>query len=548
LLGCWVPGFLACWVAGLLANWVPGLLFLKLCPYEGRFRIFTPLLHAMELFEQFPVYLTNSLSGQKEKFEPINPGHVGMYVCGPTVYNYVHLGNVRTFLTFDTISRYFRYLGYKVRYVRNITDVGHLESDADDGEDKIAKKARLEQLEPMEIVQHYTDDFHDVLTKFNLLPPSIEPSATGHIVEQIEITRKLIDKGLAYEVNGSVYFDVSKYNQDNNYGILSGRVLEELMDSGRKLDSQDEKRNKVDFALWKKASSSHIMRWPSPWGEGFPGWHIECTVMSTKYLGETFDIHGGGMDLKFPHHECEIAQAVGATGKQPVHYWVHSNMLTVNGQKMSKSLGNSFLPSELFSGNHPLLERGYSPMTVRFFMLQSHYSSTLDFSNDALTAAEKGFRKLQNALTLIKKMEYPGARNFNSELTAALRALTDSLYTQMSDDFNTAKTLAVLFDMSSRINDFQSGNFSPGEVDTDTFHKFKGEYVGFMESVLGLAEEETQNMDLLNGVIEVLIEMRKKARTDRNYALSDKIRDDLKRIGIQLKDGKNGEITYSVEG
>jgi cysteinyl-tRNA synthetase len=501
----------------------------------------------MKLLEQFPVYLTNSLSGKKEPFKEINPGQVGMYVCGPTVYNYVHLGNVRTFLTFDTISRYFRYLGYKVRYVRNITDVGHLESDADEGEDKIAKKARLEQLEPMEIVKHYSDDFHDVLAKFNILPPSIEPSATGHIVEQIEITKRLINKGLAYDVNGSVYFDVTRYNEKHNYGILSGRVIEDLMESGRKLDSQDEKRNKVDFALWKKASTGHIMRWPSPWGDGFPGWHIECTVMSTKYLGETFDIHGGGMDLKFPHHECEIAQAVGANGKQPVNYWIHSNMLTVNGQKMSKSLGNSFLPEELFSGNHPLLEKGYSPMTVRFFMLQSHYSSTLDFSNDALNAAEKGFRKLQNALTLVKKLEHKESIKPNAELTDALNTLTKSLYQQMSDDFNTAKTLAVLFDMSSRINDFQSGNYAVSDVDAETFDGFKSSYIGFMEEVLGLKEEEAQNTQLLNGVIEVLIEMRKKARTDRNYALSDKIRDDLKRIGIQLKDGKNGEITYSVE-
>ena len=298
----------------------------------------------MKLFEKYPVQLTNSLSGKKEELKPVNPGTVGMYVCGPTVYNDVHLGNVRTFMSFDVISRYLKFLGYKVRYVRNITDVGHLENDADEGEDKIAKKARLEQLEPMEVVKYYTEGFHTVMRQFNILPPSIEPSATGHIVEQIEIVKKLIDNGMAYEVNGSVYFDVPRYNQKNHYGILSGRVLEELMESGRKLDSQDEKRNKVDFALWKKASAYHIMRWPSPWGEGFPGWHIECTVMSTKYLGETFDIHGGGMDLKFPHHECEIAQSMGANGKTPVNYWIHSNMLTVNGQKMSKSLGNSFLP------------------------------------------------------------------------------------------------------------------------------------------------------------------------------------------------------------
>ncbi|MFN7373005.1 MAG: cysteine--tRNA ligase, partial [Cyclobacteriaceae bacterium] len=317
----------------------------------------------MTLYEKYPLTIINSLSGKKERFEPLTPGFVGMYVCGPTVYNFVHLGNARTFLTFDTVSRYLRFLGYRVRYVRNITDVGHLESDADEGEDKIAKKARLEQLEPMEIVKRYTEDFHNVMRVFNILPPSIEPTATGHIVEQIRITQELINKGLAYDVNGSVYFDVKKYNatHNNSYGILSGRNIEELMESGRDLDSQEEKRDRRDFALWKKAAPQHIMRWPSPWGEGFPGWHIECTVMSTKYLGETFDIHGGGMDLKFPHHECEIAQATGANGKPPVRYWIHSNMLTVNGQKMSKSLGNSFLPSELFTGSHKLLDKGYSP-------------------------------------------------------------------------------------------------------------------------------------------------------------------------------------------
>jgi cysteinyl-tRNA synthetase len=501
----------------------------------------------MALYNDYPLFLTNSLSGKKELFSSIHPGYVGMYVCGPTVYNYVHLGNVRTFLTFDIIARYLRYLGYKVRYVRNITDVGHLENDNDDGEDKIAKKARLEQLEPMEIVKHYTDDFHQVLTQCNITAPSIEPSATGHIVEQLNIIQKLVDSGFAYEVNGSVYFDVTKYNKDYNYGELSGRVIEELIDSGRKLDSQDEKRNKIDFALWKKASPAHIMRWPSPWGEGFPGWHIECTVMSTKYLGETFDIHGGGMDLKFPHHECEIAQAVAANGKQPVKYWVHSNMLTVNGQKMSKSLGNSFLPSELFSGNHPLLEKGYSPMTVRFFMLQSHYSSTLDFSNEALNAAEKGFRKLSNALSILKKLEYPGPENVNKDLNEELKLSTKNLFLEMGDDFNTAKTLAILFEMSARINDFKSGNIPLSSVEEMIFIDFKKSFIGFMEDVLGLKEEEIHHHDLLNGVIDVLIELRKKARIDRNFALSDKIRDDLKRVGVQLKDGKNGEITFSID-
>lgn len=500
------------------------------------------------LYDQYPVRLTNSLSGEKELFKSINPGHVGIYVCGPTVYNNVHLGNARTFLTFDVVVRYLRFLGYKVRYVRNITDVGHLESDADEGEDKISKKARLEQLEPMEIVQQYTEDFHEVMRQFNILPPSIEPSATQHIVEQIQITKKLIEKGLAYEVNGSVYFDVAKYNKDHHYGILSGRNIEELMESGRKLDSQDEKRNKIDFALWKKASPAHIMRWPSPWGDGFPGWHIECTVMSTKYLGETFDIHGGGLDLKFPHHECEIAQAVGATDKKPVHYWMHSNMLTVNGQKMSKSLGNSFLPKELFSGNHKLLQKGFSAMTVRFFMLQSHYSSTLDFSNEALLAAEKGYKKLNNALGHIKEFTHPGKNDeINNDLEKELNRLANECYLNMSDDFNTAKTLAVLFEMASRINDIKSGNIKLNSLSTETFNTLKNTYTGIMEDVLGLREEEDHDGELLDGVIHVLIDLRKKARQDRNFALSDKIRDDLKALGVQLMDGKDGDMDYAVE-
>lgn len=501
----------------------------------------------MNLFDQYPVSLTNSLTGNKEVFQSLNPGFIGMYVCGPTVYNDVHLGNVRTFLTFDIVSRYFRFLGYKVRYVRNITDVGHLENDADEGEDKIAKKARLEQLEPMEVVKHYTEGFHEVMRQFNILPPSIEPSATGHIVEQIEITKRLLEKGFAYESNGSVYFNVRKYNQEHHYGILSGRNIEELMESGRDLDNQDEKRERIDFALWKKASPFHIMRWPSPWGDGFPGWHIECTVMSTKYLGETFDIHGGGMDLKFPHHECEIAQGTGATGKRPVNYWLHSNMLTVNGQKMSKSLGNSFLPRELFSGTHPLLEKGYGPMAVRFFMLQSHYSSTLDFSNEALQAAEKGYKKLMNAFNLIKKMESVPAGKPMSELNAEFKRLSEACYLTMSDDFNTAKTLAVLFEMSARINDLKSGNINLAEIDQPVFDSFKQTYIGFIEQVLGLQEEKELTDDVLRGTLDLLITLRKKARTDKNFALSDKIRDDLKKIGIQINDGKDGEMTYSIE-
>jgi cysteinyl-tRNA synthetase len=502
----------------------------------------------MKQFEKYPVSLTNSLSGKKELFTPIHAGFVGMYVCGPTVYSNVHLGNVRTFLTFDIVSRYLRFIGYKVRYVRNVTDVGHLENDADEGEDKIAKKARLEKLEPMEVVKQYTEDFHQVMRQFNILPPSIEPSATGHILEQIEITKDLIKKGLAYESNGSVYFNVRKYNTDHHYGILSGRNIEELMESGRELDNQDEKHEKIDFALWKKASPHHIMRWPSPWGDGFPGWHIECTVMSTKYLGETFDIHGGGMDLKFPHHECEIAQGTAATGKSPVNYWLHSNMLTVNGQKMSKSLGNSFLPRELFEGSHSLLDKGYGAMTVRFFMLQSHYSSTLDFSNEALQAAEKGFKKLTNALTLLKGMEYPATNNSsNQNINKELTELTQACYINMSDDFNSAKTLAVLFEMSARINDMKSGNLLLTSVDAKVFYDFKNTYIGFMETVLGLEEEKGQHDELLDGTVKLLIDLRKKARADKNFSLSDKIRDDLKKIGIQIKDGKDGEMTYTIE-
>ena len=501
----------------------------------------------MKQYEKFPLQITNSLSRKKEPFKSLIEGFVGMYVCGPTVYNNVHLGNVRTFLTFDIIARYFRYLGYKVRYVRNITDVGHLEDDADEGEDKIAKRARFEQLEPMEVVKSYTEGFHEVMRQFNILPPSIEPSATGHIVEQIEITKKLIDKGLAYEANGSVYFNVRKYNESHHYGILSGRNIEELMDSGRDLDSQDEKHEKIDFALWKKASPYHIMRWPSPWGDGFPGWHIECTVMSTKYLGETFDIHGGGMDLKFPHHECEIAQATGANQKSPVNYWLHSNMLPVNGQKMSKSLGNSFLPKELFAGDHPLLERGYGAMTVRFFMLQSHYSSTLDFSNEALSAAEKGFKKLIASLNTVKKFVHEGKGGSDQKISEELHTLAEECHLTMSDDFNTAKTLAVLFEMSSRINDIKSGNISLQNLDQEKFNLFQSTYINTMEQVLGLREEEEHNHELLNGVIQVLIDLRKKARTDRNYLLSDKIRDELKQKGVQVMDAKDGEMTWAIE-
>ncbi|MFN7262046.1 MAG: cysteine--tRNA ligase [Cyclobacteriaceae bacterium] len=501
----------------------------------------------MNLFEQYPVSITNSLSGSKELFTPINPPFVGLYSCGPTVYNEVHLGNLRTFTAFDVVFRYLTHIGYKVRYVRNITDAGHLTNDAGEGVDRIEERAKLERLEPMEVVQKYTYGFHEVCRIFNILPPSVEPTATGHIVEQIEMVKKILENGFAYEKNGSVYFDVRKFMEKHKYGELSGRNIDDLLEGTRELDAQEEKKNSVDFAIWKAVTPSHIQRWPSPWGDGIPGWHLECSAMGTKYLGKEFDIHGGGMDLKFPHHECEIAQSVGAYGKAPVRYWMHSNMLTVNGEKMSKSKGNSFLPRELFAGEHPLLDKAYSPMSVRFFMLQSHYSSTLDFSNEALGAAEKGYRKLNTALAAIKGMDYSAATTPNSELADEINRLTSDCYRTMSDDFNTAKTLAVLFEMASRINDFKSGNVSIGSVDALTFEKLKATFIGMMEEVLGLVEDKTTNNDLLEGTINVLIELRKKVRADRNYALSDKIRDDLQAIGVQLKDGKGGEIIYTIE-
>ncbi|HRK55525.1 MAG TPA: cysteine--tRNA ligase [Cyclobacteriaceae bacterium] len=501
----------------------------------------------MELFEKYPVSISNTLSGKKEKFEPLNPPFVGMYSCGPTVYSEVHLGNLRTFTAFDVVFRYLTHIGYKVRYVRNITDAGHLTNDAGEGVDRIEERARLEQLEPMEIVQKYTVGFHEVCRIFNILPPTIEPTATGHIVEQIEMVKRIIENGYAYEVNGSVYFDVTKFSEKHNYGELSGRNVEELMEGTRALDRQDEKRNPIDFAIWKGVSPNHIQRWPSPWGEGIPGWHLECSAMGTKYLGKQFDIHGGGMDLKFPHHECEIAQSVGAYGVTPVRYWMHSNMLTVNGEKMSKSKGNSFLPHELFTGSHPLLTKAYAPMAVRFFMLQSHYSSTLDFSNEALNAAEKGYRKLMNALDALKELDHQETGTINDSLKNDLDRLVGECYLSMSDDFNTAKTLAVLFEMAARINDFKSGNHDLRAVDLNTFKEFKNTYITFIQEVLGLQEDSVQDGQLLDSLIQMLIDIRKKARTDKNFALSDKIRDDLKAIGVQLKDGKDGEIDYVIE-
>ena len=481
--------------------------------------------------------LYNTLSRKTEKFEPIHAGHVGMYVCGPTVYNNAHLGNARTFISFDVVFRYLQHLGYKVRYVRNITDAGHLESDADEGEDKISKKAKLEQLEPMEIVQRYTIDFHNVMDAFNALPPSIEPTATGHIIEQIEMTKQIIANGFGYESNGTIYFDVEKFAKDNNYTALTGRNLDDLLNGTRELGGQDDKRGRLDFALWIKAKPEHIMRWPSPWGEGFPGWHLECSAMSKKYLGERFDIHGGGMDLAPTHHTNEIAQNVACSHhKTPVNYWMHTNMLTVNGQKMSKSLGNSFLPFELFAGSHKLLDKGYSPMTVRFFMLQAHYRSTLDFSNEALQAAEKGFARLMNAMKLMHDLKTADTSTSNiNELKAAI-------YAAMDDDFNTPITLSHLFEGVRIINSVNDGKETITETDKNTLVQVMKTMVF---DVLGLKEENAVNTDKIDGLMNMILDVRTDAKTRRDFSTSDLIRDKLKEIGFEIKDGKEG-TSYTI--
>ena len=493
----------------------------------------------MQLYKSQQLKVYNSLTGKKEVFEPINEGHVGMYVCGPTVYSNVHLGNCRTFMSFDMIFRYFKHLGYKVRYVRNITDAGHLEDDdAGEGEDKIAKKARLEQIEPMEVVQRYTVDFHEILQKFNFLPPSIEPTATGHIIEQIEIIKDILEKGLAYEINGSVYFDVKKFNENNHYGKLSGRKLEDMIANTRELTAQDEKRSPQDFALWKRAEPQHIMRWPSPWGDGFPGWHLECTAMSTKYLGETFDIHGGGMDLKFPHHECEIAQAEARFGQTPVRYWLHANMLTLNGKKMAKSTGNNILPNEIFSGENKILSKAFAPTVVRFFMMQAHYTSILDLSNDALLASEKGYNRLIEAVDIMGKLPVSDMSDFDVELWK------QSCYDAMNDDFNTPILIAQLFEAVKHINLIKEGkemiNAKDHELLTGTMNTF-------VFDVLGLEgkQEGNGNSDTLSGVVELLIELRNEARMNKDFSTSDKIRDQLLALGIQLKDGKEG-TSFSI--
>ncbi|MEQ9300294.1 MAG: cysteine--tRNA ligase [Cyclobacteriaceae bacterium] len=494
---------------------------------------------------QNPLRVYNTLTKQKEIFEPRNAPFVGMYVCGPTVYSDVHMGNVRTFISFDVIYRYLLHLGYQIRYVRNITDVGHLENDADEGDDKIAKKAKLENLEPMEIVQRYTNGFHNVMDTFNALSPSIEPSATGHLIEQIQMIQKLIEKGFAYEKNGSVYFDVLAYNESHEYGKLSGRVLEDLYTYTRELDGQEEKKNSYDFALWKKASDAHIMRWPSPWSEGYPGWHLECTVMSTKYLGEEFDIHGGGMDLKFPHHECEIAQSVGSCGKDPAKYWLHTNMLTVNGQKMSKSLGNSYLPHELITGSHELLDRGYSPMTVRFFMLQSHYASTLDFSNSALLAAQKGYYKLMNGLRVTRDLQREEASGveINEKAVQQINQICDNCSRAMNDDFNTAQAIAHLFNLLKKINSIHTGGLDASTLDQDTFERMQQTYKSFVIDVLGLKEENSADKE---GLIQTLLKIYGEAKASKDYDKVDEIRSELKTQGIIIKDMKHG-VEWALE-
>ncbi|WP_420320061.1 cysteine--tRNA ligase [Flagellimonas sp.] len=492
----------------------------------------------MQLYQNQTLRVHNSLTGKKEVFRPINEGHIGMYVCGPTVYSNVHLGNCRTFMSFDMIFRYFKHLGYKVRYVRNITDAGHLENDADEGEDKIAKKAKLEQIEPMEVVQRYTVDFHETLQKFNFLPPSIEPTATGHIIEQIEIIKEIIEKGFAYEVNGSVYFDVPKFNESHEYGKLSGRKLEDMITNTRELTAQDEKRSPQDFALWKKAEAQHIMRWPSPWGDGFPGWHLECTAMSTKYLGETFDIHGGGMDLKFPHHECEIAQSEASTEKSPVKYWMHANMLTLNGKKMSKSTGNNIYPSEMFSGENDIMSKAYSPAVVRFFMMQAHYTSILDLSDDALQASEKGYNRLMDAMECVESLKTGATSDFDYQ------AWVQKCYDAMNDDFNTPILIAHLFDGVKRINLIKEGKETISAEDKSLLQSTLNTFV---YDILGIENQKGAKDDTsaLSGVMELLIELRNEARANKDFATSDKIRDQLTALGIQLKDGKDG-TTFSI--
>ncbi|MFM2259136.1 MAG: hypothetical protein RLZZ424_1099 [Bacteroidota bacterium] len=498
-----------------------------------------------------PLKIYNSLTRQKEVFEPINAPYVGMYVCGPTVSGESHLGHARPFITFDVVYRYLLHKGYKVRYVRNITDAGHFEEEGKVAEDKITSKAILEKLEPMELVQKYTNLYHWAMTQFNNLPPSIEPTATGHIVEQIEMIKKIMADGYAYESNGSVYFDVVKYNDDYSkknqpYGILSGRNIEEQLETTRDLENQEEKKNKVDFALWKKAPVEHIMRWQSPWGEGFPGWHIECSAMATKYLGKQFDIHGGGMDLQFPHHECEIAQSTVCNHQMPARYWMHNNMITINGRKMGKSYNNVIKLSELFEGNHAELTQAYTPMTVRFFILQSQYRGTLDFSNEALQASEKALRRFMEGY------EWLQAQSFGNETASKDQVLADQLTTWtnelelfMDDDMNTAKVVANLFEILPSINSLKDKHIAADAVAGAVWTTVQTQLKLFVESILGLKVDKGANRQQLNGVVELLIEIRKQAKANKDFATSDKIRNQLAEMGIQLKDEKDGSMSYS---
>ena len=476
----------------------------------------------------------NTLTRTKERFTPLHAPNVGMYVCGPTVYGDPHLGHARPAITFDILFRYLKHLGYKVRYVRNITDVGHLEHDADEGDDKIEKKARLEQLEPMEIAQYYTNRYHDAMEALNVLPPSIEPHATGHIIEQEKLVQEILDNGYAYESNGSIYFDIEKYNKDHKYGILSGRNLENVINESRELAGIGEKKNQADFALWKKASPEHIMRWPSPWSDGFPGWHMECSAMSTKYLGQRFDIHGGGMDLMFPHHECEIAQSTAALGHDSAKYWIHNNMITINGQKMGKSLGNFITLEELFTGNHKLLTQAYSPMTIRFFTLQAHYRSTVDFSNEALQAAEKGLARLMDAVHGLDKIT-PAATS-----TIDVKSLRAKCYEAMNDDLNSPIVIAHLFDGAKMVNNILAGNDS---ITAEDLKELKETFHLFCFDILGLQEDNASNEEreaAFGKVVDMLLEERSKAKANKDWATSDKIRNELTALGFEIKDGKDG--------
>lgn len=488
----------------------------------------------------------NSYSRQKEVFTPITPGHVGMYVCGPTVSGESHLGHARPYVTFDVVFRYLTHLGYKVRYVRNITDAGHFEEEGRDAEDKISKKAILEKLEPMELVQKYTNLFHWAMDQFNTIPPSIEPTATGHIVEQIGMIQEIIRAGYAYEVNGSVYFDVKKYAAGYDYGKLSGRVIDDLLETTRDLEGQEEKRDKADFALWKSASPEHIMRWQSPWGVGFPGWHIECSAMATKYLGSRFDIHGGGMDLMFPHHESEIAQSTICNHEAPVRYWIHNNMITINGKKMGKSYNNQITLTQMFSGDNPILEKAYHPMVIRFFILQTHYRSTLDFSNEALQASEKGLKRLWEAHEQLKKLNWENAGPVNEELDKKVKRLVVEFDHFMNDDFNTAKVLANMFELVHTINSMKDKAVPVSSLSADTFELLQKQFALYVEQILGLKSITEADNSKLQGIMQLLIDIRKEAKSKKDFVTSDKIRNQLAQLGISLKDEKGGEMTWTI--